>query len=314
MPALRSSTAPYFSGQANDVLADFLHEYDDLAISHGLTDSQKVETIVRYVPSHVREFWKTLDSYTQRNWTAFQTMLKSLYPDTAASNRYTKQGLQDFVNLSSKARILDEDDLALYYRRFLQLSNPLYVSQKLTDDERNTEFFYGFHPDDRAILDNRLFAMNPTRPTDKAPSLDDTFNAARGYFSHTQFHRPLQRRFLDDNPPSNLDRRAIKQWFNRDSQDPRSSRQRDYDQRDRDFYRSHDPTPQDQYSRESPAPQQPEYTTKTVRFQDSKSPWEEEDLSLSDLIRKMHGLSIRDSNYAVLYCHRRGTRLRADLN
>jgi hypothetical protein len=314
MPVPRSHTAPYFSGQANDPLADFLHEYDTLANSYSLTNDQKVDTILRYVPSHVREFWKTLDGYINKDWTALKNMLESLYPDTTAGNRYTKTGLQDFVNLSGKTRIMDEDDLTLYYRRFLQLSNPLRASLKLSDDERNTEFFYGFHPDDRSILENRLFAMNPTRPIDKAPAMDDTIKAARSYFSNTQFHRPLHRRIRDSSPPPSSNHRAMEQWFGRDSQDPRSSRQRDHE-RDRDTYRSRDFSPQTQYSHEEPVPQQPEYTTKTVRFQDSKSPREEEDLSLSDLIRKMHGLSIRDANYAVLYaqCKRRFPEIAQDL-
>jgi hypothetical protein len=143
MPALRSHTAPYFSGQANDPLADFLHEYETLANSYTLSDAQKVDTILRYVPSHVREFWKTLDGYINKDWTALKDILESLYPDSAAGNRYTKSGLQDFVNLSSKTRIMDEDDLTLYYRRFLQLSNPLRAAQKLSDDEHNTEFVTG---------------------------------------------------------------------------------------------------------------------------------------------------------------------------
>ena len=151
MPAPRSHTAPYFSGQSNDALADFLHEFEALANSYTLADDQKLDTILRYVPSHVREFWKTLDGFINRDWPAFKAMLESLYPDSAAGNRYTKSGLQDFVNLSGKTRIMDEDDLTLYYRRFLQLSNPLRAAQKLSDDERNTEFFYGFHPDDRSI-------------------------------------------------------------------------------------------------------------------------------------------------------------------
>lgn len=97
----------------------------------------------------------------------------------------------------------------------------------------------------------------------------------------------------------------MEHWFGRDSQDPQSSRQctvtHNYDQHDHDIYWPHDFAPETQYPHEDPVPQQPEYTTKTVQFQDSKSPQEKEDLSLSNLICKMHGLSIRDTNYAVLY-------------
>jgi hypothetical protein len=93
MPALRSNDVPYFSGRPGDPLADFLHEYDGLASSLGLTDVQKAETILRYVPANIREFWQTL-------------------------NGYTRTGLQEFVKVSAWTRIQDEDDLILYHRRF----------------------------------------------------------------------------------------------------------------------------------------------------------------------------------------------------
>lgn len=63
MPSPRSHDMPYFSGWPNDPLADFLHEYDGLASNLSLTSTQKVETILRYIPSDLRDFWQTLDSY-----------------------------------------------------------------------------------------------------------------------------------------------------------------------------------------------------------------------------------------------------------
>ena len=161
MPAPRSNNAPYFSGEPGDPLAEFLHEYDGLASSLGLTSAQKVDTIFRYVPASVREFWETLDGYPSRDWTAFRAALEGIYPDTTAGNRYTKTGLQEFVKISARTRIQDEDDLILYHRRFLQISNPLRLSQSLSDEEQNAEFFNGFHPKDRDILYDRLYTLNP---------------------------------------------------------------------------------------------------------------------------------------------------------
>lgn len=113
MPVPHSHIAPYSSGQANDSLANFLHEYNILARGYSLTDAQKVDTILRYVPSHMHEFWRTLDGYINKDWSAFKDMLETLYPDTAAGNQYTKMGLQDFVNLLGKTRIMDEDNETL---------------------------------------------------------------------------------------------------------------------------------------------------------------------------------------------------------
>ena len=115
MPALHSHYAPHFSSWPGDSLIEFLHEYDNLACSLGLTDTQKVDVILRYVPASIREFWQTLDSYLVKNWEAFCAALKDLYPDTPAGNHYTSRGLQEFMKISAWTRIQDEDDLALYH-------------------------------------------------------------------------------------------------------------------------------------------------------------------------------------------------------
>ena len=134
MPAPRSNNAPYFSGQQGDSLADFLHEYDSLASSLGLTGGQKVDTILCYVPASTQEFWMTLDSYSLKDWRDFCTDLENLYPDTTAGSCYTRVGLQEFVQISAQTRIRDEDDLMLYYRHFLQISNPLCLSHQLSEE------------------------------------------------------------------------------------------------------------------------------------------------------------------------------------
>jgi hypothetical protein len=47
-PSHRSHCAPYFSGQAGDSIEDFLCGNEELTNYCGLTDRQKVETVIRY--------------------------------------------------------------------------------------------------------------------------------------------------------------------------------------------------------------------------------------------------------------------------
>src|SRR5229473_3995019 len=296
MPAPRSNNAPYFSGQQGDSLADFLHEYDSLASSLGLTGGQKVDTILRYVPASTREFWMTLDSYSLKDWRDFRTDLENLYPDTTAGSRYTRVGLQEFVRISAQTRIQDEDDLMLYYRRFLQISNPLRLSHQLSEEQRNEEFFNGFHRKDRDVIYDRLFTINLRRPVNRAPDLEETWEAARGYFTNNQFHLHTARDALN-NGPSNPDRRLMEQWFGRDTQDPHrpgQNAQRGYDQYNYDFY--HKPALQSRYDDwQDNTIQPPVHTTKTVHSQDS-GPTNNDD-HLSNIIGKMHGLGTRDAQY-----------------
>src|SRR5260370_38473722 len=102
--------------------------------------------VLRYIPSSTREFLTTLDGYISKDWTTFCSELRKLYPDTAASSRYTRTGLQEFVKISAQMRIRDENELLLYYRHFLQISNPLRLSNQLSDEVRNADVFKSFHP------------------------------------------------------------------------------------------------------------------------------------------------------------------------
>jgi hypothetical protein len=43
MPAALSHHAPYFSGEGGESLNNFLHEYEELADGHRLTECQKVD-------------------------------------------------------------------------------------------------------------------------------------------------------------------------------------------------------------------------------------------------------------------------------
>ncbi|KAF8272184.1 hypothetical protein EI94DRAFT_1697553 [Lactarius quietus] len=158
MPNPRSAEAPYFDDRSNDPITYFLFEYETLATSRGLSDSQKVETIVHYIARHMRDLWNTVDGHSTGHWETFKLTLENLYPDTSAATRYTLRTLQDFVDISARTRMRDEDDVMIYYRRFLTLSNPLVNSREITAKGRSDEFLLGFHPNDREPLKFRLSA------------------------------------------------------------------------------------------------------------------------------------------------------------
>jgi hypothetical protein len=81
MPTAKSQCAPRFSGDVGEILSEFLREYKDLADGNGLTEKQKVETILCYVPHSVQKFWATLPGYTPAKWSRFRAELERFYPD-----------------------------------------------------------------------------------------------------------------------------------------------------------------------------------------------------------------------------------------
>ncbi|KAI0267962.1 hypothetical protein BGY98DRAFT_374765 [Russula aff. rugulosa BPL654] len=149
MPSARSNRAPFFSGQVGDPIGEFLTEYEELADSCGLTNQQKVETIIRYIPLTHRDLWKSLEGYATHHWADFRLGLEDIYAGISAHSRHSKQKLYDFVKYASKTRMNEEEDVQRYYCRFMIFSKPLKDSQRLTDEECNKTFWLGFHPRDR---------------------------------------------------------------------------------------------------------------------------------------------------------------------
>jgi hypothetical protein len=51
-----------------------------------------------------------------------------------------------------KKTMHDEDNVSMYYNRFLDLVEPLLNSHLLDNEECNMLFWYGFHPEDHAMI------------------------------------------------------------------------------------------------------------------------------------------------------------------
>jgi hypothetical protein len=68
---LCATKTPSFNRMTGEPIADFLIDYSELADGCNLTNQQKVETILRYIPHTQRDLWKSLKGYTMGNWTTF---------------------------------------------------------------------------------------------------------------------------------------------------------------------------------------------------------------------------------------------------
>src|SRR6266702_774314 len=293
MPTGRSRQAPHFEGNSDEILSEFLHEYEDLADGNGLSEKLKVETVLRYVPRSLRNLWMNLPGYRAASWHHFQAQLEDLYPDIAASTRCTRQGLTEFIELSARCHVRDEGDVLSYYRNFLTIAIPLLEDRKLTDDDFNAEFFKGFHLDDQDTLTDQVFNINPRHPVNRPFDVQDVLSAARQYFASDRFHKPLQRRVRNDLCGRSKtcwgDPEKLIQWLFGDKRTPKPTKHED----DSDSEQEED---------DAPTPERSTYETRSVRFKDPSSARSQtnEDDSLT-LVTKLKALSVHEPSYLVLY-------------
>lgn len=115
-------------------------------------------------PSHRTRVLEDPRQIRTGNWQTLQTTIEALYP--SATTRYTKIDPEEFGDISAMSRVKGEGDVMLYYRRFLQMTTPLYNPEQLTECQRNAEFFEGLHIEDRNIPARRLYAPKPNHPLD----------------------------------------------------------------------------------------------------------------------------------------------------
>jgi hypothetical protein len=186
MPGPRSKSAPSFTGHRSESLADFLQEYEELAELHQLTESQKVETITRYTTTDLKNYWRDLPGYSTLDWPRFCRSLRLAHPQLDFCDRFTKQRLFDYASKCSRTRIRDEEDVLIYYQNFARLSTALLNNLRLTNEDRDKAFFYGFHPEDRQLLVPRILMSNPRINSRDAYPITAVLEAARLVFAGPQ--------------------------------------------------------------------------------------------------------------------------------
>ena len=186
MPSVRSYKAPLFSGKPRD-LKEFLTEYEALAEAHHLSDKQKSETIIRYIPYDLEDLWCDQNSYATVSWDKFKKELFALYPDNSKVQRNTKRHLRELVSESARSRMHTTDDLDQYHRKFLTIAGPLVRKGKLSADDRDEQFWAGFHPTNRARLEDRLYTAHPNHDPTTPYNIQVVYEATWALFSHAQF-------------------------------------------------------------------------------------------------------------------------------
>ena len=183
MPSKRSKLAPFYSGEVEHPIEDFLDEYEELADKCGLTGPQKVETVIRYVDRSQRHVWQALPGYIDRKWDDFRDELCEEYVNPTTEGQFSKQKLLDFANKYARKRMGDETDVINYQRKFNSLGKTLLDSGRITKGEYNAIFWRGFHLEDRQEMHERLIAKHPDKPKGQAFSIKEVLKIARAVFS-----------------------------------------------------------------------------------------------------------------------------------
>ena len=183
MPLACSKHVPSFTGDINKPIWDFIQEYEELADRCGLSNCQKVETIIWYIDPSQCNLWKSLKGYITCDWNDLCLNLHQEYIDPTPQGWYSKQKLLEFTGKTSNLQMKDEGDVIKYYRSFNLLSRPLLDTRRITTGECNVTFLSGFHLEDRKALWECLIAKKLDTLKGQAIDIKDILDTIRAIFS-----------------------------------------------------------------------------------------------------------------------------------
>ncbi|KAH9170857.1 hypothetical protein EDB89DRAFT_2230400 [Lactarius sanguifluus] len=98
-----------------------------------------------------------------------------------------RQKLCGYIQDSARKRMYCEDDVLRYYRQFICFGLPLVHAGHLSGEEHDAAFWYGFHPDDREVLQPHLIGKNPFQPSDVPFHFKDVLSCARVAFAYNNY-------------------------------------------------------------------------------------------------------------------------------
>ena len=95
-----------------------MEEFEELAERHGLTTKKKTKMVVKYVDKETKKFWKRLEGFGD-DYMILKRKIMGAYSKTLLEDKPTVAELVKLIKKSAKGSIADEEDLDMYYRKFL---------------------------------------------------------------------------------------------------------------------------------------------------------------------------------------------------
>jgi transposase InsO family protein len=203
MPVEGAKEAPKtFTGDPEE-LEDFLERFDILATGASLTDAEKFKAIRQYIDLKHKRLFQTIDGWSTQNWANFVAALKAMFITSAQLRPFTITTLASLVRRFAQGQIRTEQDVLTYYRDFYTVAKWLEDASKITVEEKNRYFWFGFPTAVRQQLEQYLRIILPAHNRAEPWPMAEVLQAARYIYNDMAFDQvtPL----LNLGPPPGLE-------------------------------------------------------------------------------------------------------------
>ena len=118
MPSPGDRSAPRFDGHPLPSKC-FFDEMDYLGNACGLSPTEKIQHMLRYLDFHEYETWRTRRSARGFDWNAFKAEITALYPGADEDRKYTVVDLEILVDKQAREPMQLRYQFGDYYHQFL---------------------------------------------------------------------------------------------------------------------------------------------------------------------------------------------------
>jgi hypothetical protein len=156
-------------------LRRYFDELDFLFDACAIADNAlKKKYACRYLDVDTADLWQSLSEYTDVTVTyvQFQTKVYALYPGAAQDRKWSVAEMNNIIEQQAKSDINTVDELGIYYRNFMNVTQFLTSRNRISEAERNRAFIRGFRP----ALWDRIKSRLDIKEPDHHP--DDSFDHA----------------------------------------------------------------------------------------------------------------------------------------
>jgi len=283
MPTPKTRSAPKeFTGDPDD-LQDFLADYEISATGAQLTDEQKCRFLLKYVDRQTKYLIEVLGGYKNNDWAALKKELLGFYGSRSTSRRYHLNDLRSVVKTYSKAPIRNESQLQAYIRDYCRIAMWLKEKGRITEEDYNRRFWFGFHPSTRDRLIVQIHSKSPTLKRDKPYTFSIVKEAAEFLFSDTAFDAESSESSASDSDEESSD----------DSEDEEEEKHQKKSKKKRDREKEKEKEKKKKGRSKSKVPDLTSKKKKSSALVDAND--------VDDLIQRMSQLKIDDPSYAVVY-------------
>lgn len=170
MPFPGSASAPKTFDGNEEEMADFLEHFIYCAHAAQLLRANRVEFFFRYLSKPLKDFFRGLDGYKDKNWDKFEAAIRKEYKDAFdKEGQHSKRDLLTLVEDAARSPIQTTQQLREYGRNFRGISQFLVQGKVISEEDSAAYFWCGLHEQTRMQLYPKLEKRFPHHPVCDRP-------------------------------------------------------------------------------------------------------------------------------------------------